>query len=174
VAEGRRFKAVVLHDAEDVVHADEIRLFDVMIDRFDMVQLPVLPLIAPHSRWIAGHYADEFAEAHGKHIIMREAMGAAVPSAGVGCAFARDMIGAIAEERAGAPFDAASLTEDYEIGLRIAERKGRTVFVSMRDASGHAGSRGEAESAVVDRHIARRLGSTGLERLVARALDAPP
>ncbi len=136
VAEGRRFKAIVLHDAEDVVHADEIRLFDVMIDRFDMVQLPVLPLIAPHSRWIAGHYADEFAEAHGKHLIMREAMGAAVPSAGVGCAFARDMIGAIAEERAGAPFDAASLTEDYEIGLRIAERKGRTVFVSMRDATG--------------------------------------
>ena len=136
VAEGRRFKAVVLHDAEDVVHADEIRLFDVMIDRFDMVQLPVLPLIAPHSRWIAGHYADEFAEAHGKHLIMREAMGAAVPSAGVGCAFARDMIGAIAEERAGAPFDAASLAEDYEIGLRIAERKGRTVFVSMRDATG--------------------------------------
>lgn len=136
VAEGRRYKAIVLHDAEDVVHADEIRVFDAMIDRFDMVQLPVLPLIAPHSRWIAGHYADEFAEAHGKHLIMREALGAAVPSAGVGCAFARDMIGAIAEERAGAPFDAASLTEDYEIGLRIAERRGRTVFVSMRDETG--------------------------------------
>jgi len=135
-AEERRFKAVVLHDAEDVVHADEIRLFDVMIDRFDMVQLPVMPLIAPHSRWIAGHYADEFAEAHGKHLIMREAIGAAVPSAGVGCAFGRDMIGAIARERGGAPFDAGSLTEDYEIGLRIAERKGRTVFISMRDASG--------------------------------------
>ncbi len=135
-AAGRRFKAVVLHDAEDVVHADEIRLFDRMIDRFDMVQLPVMPLIAPHSRWIAGHYADEFAEAHGKHLVMREAIGAAVPSAGVGCAFGRDMIGAIAQERAGAPFDAASLTEDYEIGLRIAERKGRTVFISMRDAEG--------------------------------------
>lgn len=135
-AEGRRFKAVVLHDAEDVVHADEIRLFDRMMDRFDMVQLPVMPLISPRSRWIAGHYADEFAEAHGKHLIMREAIGAAVPSAGVGCAFARPMIGTIARERGGAPFDADSLTEDYEIGLRIAERKGRTIFVSMRDAEG--------------------------------------
>lgn len=133
---GRHFKAIVLHDAEDVVHADEIRLFDAMIDRFDMVQLPVMPLISPRSRWVAGHYADEFAEAHGKHLAMREAIGAAVPSAGVGCAFARDMIGAIARERGGAPFDADSLTEDYEIGLRIAERKGRTAFVSMRDASG--------------------------------------
>lgn len=136
-ARGRRFKAVVLHDAEDVVHADEIRLFDVMIDRFDMVQLPVMPLLSRHSRWIAGHYADEFAEAHGKHLILREAIGAAVPSAGVGCAFARAMIGAVADERGGQPFDASSLTEDYEIGLRIAERRGRTAFVAMNDAHGH-------------------------------------
>lgn len=136
VAAGRYFKGVVLHDAEDVVHADEIRLFDVMTDRFDMVQLPVRPLISGRSRWIAGHYADEFAEAHGKHLVLREAIGAAVPSAGVGCCFAREMLGAIAREKGGAPFDAGSLTEDYEIGLRIAERRGRTAFVAMRDEKG--------------------------------------
>lgn len=133
---GRRFKAAVLHDAEDLTHPDEIRLFDRMIDRFDMVQLPVVPLLSPRSAWIAGHYADEFAEAHGKHLILREAIGAAVPSAGVGCAFSRQMLENIAQERGGAPFDAESLTEDYEIGLRIAERRGKTVFVSMRDAQG--------------------------------------
>jgi bacteriophage N4 adsorption protein B len=133
---GKRFKAVVLHDAEDVVHADEIRLFDIMIDRFDMVQTPVRPLISQQSRWIAGHYADEFAESHGKHLVMREAIGAAVPSAGVGCAFARAMLDRIARERGGAPFDPQSLTEDYEIGLRIAEKGGRTAFISMQDASG--------------------------------------
>jgi adsorption protein B len=112
----------VLHDAEDVVHADEIRLFDVDDRplRHGAAASDAADL-ATHSRWIAGHYADEFAEAHGKHLAMREAIGAAVPSAGVGCAFARDMIGAIARERGGAPFDADSLTEDYEIGLRIAE-----------------------------------------------------
>ena len=135
-ATGERFKAIVLHDAEDVVHADELRLFDRMIDRFDMVQIPVRPLLSQQSRWIAGHYADEFAEAHGKHLVLREAVGAAVPSAGVGCCFARGMLGAIARERGGAPFDPASLTEDYEIGLRIAERRGRTAFVTMPDAKG--------------------------------------
>jgi adsorption protein B len=61
-AEGRAFKAVILHDAEDVVHADELRLLDRMMDGFDLVQLPVLPLVTQHSQWVAGHYCDEFAE----------------------------------------------------------------------------------------------------------------
>ncbi|MGE4323311.1 MAG: glycosyltransferase [Sphingobium sp.] len=63
---GRPFKAVVLHDAEDVVHADELRVFDLLIDRFDLIQLPVLPLPGTGGWWaraIAGHYGDEFAEA---------------------------------------------------------------------------------------------------------------
>ena len=46
-AEGMRFKAVVLHDAEDVVHSAELGLFDALIERFDLVQLPVVPLIDP-------------------------------------------------------------------------------------------------------------------------------
>jgi len=137
MAADMRFKAVTLHDAEDVVHADEIRLFDRMIDRFDMVQIPVRPLLSCRSRWIAGHYADEFAEAHGKHLVLREAIGAAVPSAGVGCCFARDILGRIARERGGAPFDPDSLTEDYEIGLRVAELHGKTAFVTMLDAQGN-------------------------------------
>jgi bacteriophage N4 adsorption protein B len=48
---GRPAKAVVLHDAEDVVHRYELRIFDGLIDRAAVVQLPVLPLIDPHSRW---------------------------------------------------------------------------------------------------------------------------
>ena len=113
-----RFKAVVLHDAEDVVHSDELRLFDALIERFDLVQLPVVPLIDEKSRWISGHYIDEFAEAHGKELIVREALGASLPSAGVGCAVSREALAALAEAH-GAPFDPDSLTEDYELGLRL-------------------------------------------------------
>jgi adsorption protein B len=65
-------KAIVLHDAEDVVHRYELRIFDGLIDRAAVVQLPVLPLPDPHSRWIAGHYCDEFAEAHLKELVVRE------------------------------------------------------------------------------------------------------
>lgn len=129
--DGRRYKAVVLHDAEDVVHPFEVRLFDRMIEHFDLVQLPVLPLIDRRSRWIGGHYNDEFAEHHSKTIVVREAIGAAVPAAGVGCAFEREMLGRIAAARGGAPFDHDSLTEDYELGLRIGELGGRAAFVRL-------------------------------------------
>ncbi|HEX6375671.1 MAG TPA: glycosyl transferase family protein [Allosphingosinicella sp.] len=133
--EGRRAKAILLHDAEDVVHPDELRLFDALVERFDLVQLPVLPLIDSHSRWLGGHYADEFSESHGKELVVRGALGAGLPSAGVGCAFSRDALGRLARERGGLPFDADSLAEDYELGLRIADAGGRSIFlrVAARD-----------------------------------------
>ncbi len=134
-AEGRRFKAVVLHDAEDVVHSAGLRIFDTLIERFDLVQLPVLPLIDPDSRWIAGHYADEFAEAHGKELLVREWLGAGVPAAGVGCAISRGALAALAKMR-GCPFDADSLTEDYELGLRLRAMGRRSAFVRLPRAHG--------------------------------------
>jgi adsorption protein B len=117
-AEGMRFKAVILHDAEDVVHSAELDLFDALIERFDLVQIPVVALIDPASHWVSACYADEFAEAHGKDLIVREAIGAGLPAAGVGCAISRDALSLLAGNR-GAPFDAGSLTEDYELGLRL-------------------------------------------------------
>ena len=116
--EGVRIKAVVLHDAEDVVHSAELPLFDALIERYDLVQLPVVPLIDPGSRFVSGHYLDEFSEAHGKELVVRAALGASLPSAGVGCAVSREALAALAAGR-GAPFDPDSLTEDYELGLRL-------------------------------------------------------
>lgn len=134
--EGRRAKAIILHDAEDVVHPAELLLFDGLIERFEFVQLPVLPLIHPNSRWLGGHYADEFAESHGKEMVVRGALGAGLPSAGVGCAFGREALGRLAGARGGLPFDADSLTEDYELGLRLAEAGGRRAFVRVAGADG--------------------------------------
>ena len=136
---GSRFKAIALHDAEDVVHRDEIRLFDVMTDRFQLVQLPVLPLPGNGGWWsklIANHYCDEFAESHGKFLTVREAMGASMPSAGVACAFERQMLERLANAGTGGPFDPESLTEDYEVGLRISNMGGRGIFLRMRDGNG--------------------------------------
>lgn len=50
-AAGRRTAAVVLHDAEDVVHPAELRLFDDHLRDAALVQLPVVPLSNRAGDW---------------------------------------------------------------------------------------------------------------------------
>ena len=161
-------KAVVLHDAEDVVHRFELRIFDGLIDRAAVIQLPVLPLIDPHSRWISGHYCDEFAEAHIKELVVREAVGAAIPLAGVGCAIARRALAPARRAcRTASPSPARSMTEDYEVGLRIGALGLKTMFVRIPAQPGERGvvaSRGHfpATLGAAVRQKARWLGGIAL------------
>jgi adsorption protein B len=133
---GFKAKAVVLHDAEDAVHAEELLIFDRLVERGGAVQLPVIPVRVPGSRWISGHYCDEFAEAHAKTLVVREALGASLPLAGVACAIERNLLGRIALQSNGMPFDKESLTEDYELGFRISAAGGRTIIARLLDQNG--------------------------------------
>jgi adsorption protein B len=165
--------AVVLHDAEDVVHPLELAVFNRLIDRAAAIQLPVLPLVDRRSRWIGGHYCDEFAEAHTKELVVREAVGASIPLAGVGCAIARDTLARMAALQEGRPFAGGSLTEDYELGLRAGGLGLKTMFVRMPAAPGDravVASRGHFPSTFSEavRQKARWLGGialTGWDRL---------
>ena len=134
-ATGVRFKAVVLHDAEDIVDPGSFALYDRHMPALAMVQVPVLPLPDRSadrlSRWVSGHYCDEFAEAHAKDMMVRGVLGAPVPSAGVGTAIDRNVLALLAGAD-GAPFDATSLTEDYEIGHRIHRMGGKGRMVRAR------------------------------------------
>ena len=130
---GRRYRMVLLHDAEDMVDAAALGLLDQALNEADFVQLPVLPQPQTGSRWVGSHYCEEFAEAHGKALVVRGAVGASVPSAGVGCVFSRNMLARIVDDRhTDGPFSVESLTEDYELGLRIAEAGGRSRFLRVR------------------------------------------
>ncbi|MGN6591161.1 MAG: glycosyl transferase family protein [Sphingomicrobium sp.] len=167
VANDCEAKAVVLHDAEDVVHRYELRTFDGLIDRAAVIQLPVLPLIDPGSRWIGGHYCDEFAEAHVKELVVREAVGAAIPLAGVGCAIERRALFRLAALQDGRPFSGSSMTEDYEIGLRVGALGLKTMFVRIPAEPGDRGvvaSRGHfpATMGSAVRQKARWLGGIAL------------
>ena len=133
---GYKAKAIILHDAEDAVHARELDIFDRLIEKCGAVQLPVIPIRGMTSRWISGHYCDEFAEAHGKTMVVREAIGAALPLAGVGCAVDRNLLGRIALNSEGRPFDGGSLTEDYELGLHIGALGQRTMMARIVDTDG--------------------------------------
>ncbi|MCW6534998.1 glycosyl transferase family protein [Sphingomonas lycopersici] len=131
----RRSDAIVLHDAEDVVHPAELRIFDALLDRHAVVQIPVLPLARRDSRLVSGHYLDEFAEAHSKQLPVRTLLRAAVPLAGVGCAIRVEALARVAADHH-APFDPTSLTEDYELGLRLASVGAAAHFARVRETRG--------------------------------------
>lgn len=137
---GMRFHGVILQDAEDMVHPAGLGLIAGALNEVDFVQLPVRPEPQPYSRWVAGHYGDEFVEAHAKALVVRDALGAALPAAGVGCGFGRDILEALAGPRRGegvaGPFAAECLTEDYELGWLIARWGQRSRFIRVRDAEG--------------------------------------
>jgi adsorption protein B len=133
----REFRLVVLHDAEDMVDPAALGVFDRAVDEADFIQLPVLPEAQRTSRLVGSHYCDEFAEQHGRVMVVRAALAAGLPAAGVGCAFDRAMLGRIARQMGGAgPFSVESLTEDYELGLRIKAFGGRSRFLRVRGEDG--------------------------------------
>lgn len=129
---------VLVHDAEDMVDHRALTVIGQARDAgADMVQLPVLPMPVTRSRWIAGHYIDEFCESHAKAMVVRDALGVALPSAGVGCAIGREWLDRLAASASsGDPFAPTSLTEDYELGLRLAAMGARSRFVRQRGADG--------------------------------------
>jgi adsorption protein B len=114
-----KFAGFIMHDAEDVVSAMELRLFNHLLEKKDLIQLPVYPFSRGPFHFTAGHYLDEFSEMHGKDMIVRESFVGQVPSAGVGTCFSRRAIIKLTEEGDGLPFDIQSLTEDYDIGFRM-------------------------------------------------------
>jgi adsorption protein B len=134
---GQPFRLVLLQDAEDLVDPALLPLADRALGEVDFVQFPVLPTAQPASRWIGSHYCEEFAEAHGKGMVVRSALGAALPAAGVGCAFSRAMLHRVSARLGGdSPFSVDSLTEDYELGLRIKAVGGHARFIHARGDDG--------------------------------------
>lgn len=133
VAESATADAVILHDAEDLVHAHEPDVFTALLATHDVVQLPVLPIVDRGSPLLSGHYADEFAEMHDRTMAVRCAIGACMPLAGTGCAIRVSHLAASAATRGGDPFDAGSLVEDYELGLHLTGSGARGCFARVSD-----------------------------------------
>lgn len=71
-------------------------------------------------------------------MVVRDALGAALPAAGVGCALDRQLLRRLATGQAGAngPFSVESLTEDYELGIRVKALGGRAWFLRVRGEDG--------------------------------------
>ncbi len=127
---GETFDAFLLHDAEDVIHPDSIRLINRELNEADFVQVPVYSFPVPIKALVAGTYMGEFAESHTKDLLVREHLGAAIPSAGVGTCLSRRLVLAVMGEQGKLLRDGA-LTEDYELGIH-AHRLGFRPTVACR------------------------------------------
>lgn len=126
---GLEFKGFILHDSEDVISPLELRLFNYLVDRKDLIQVPVYPFERGWANFTSSSYMDEFAELHSKDVPVREALAGQVPSAGVGTCFSRRAINALLIDGDGIAFDTQSLTEDYDIGFRLKAKGLREIFV---------------------------------------------
>ena len=127
--EGRLFPGIAMHDAEDVIHPYELPLFNYLLDRMDLIQLPVYSFQRGVGELVAGTYMDEFAEWHSKDLVVRESMTGIVPCAGVSVCFSRAAISLLHAEQEGEVFSTTSLTEDYDIAFRLKNLGMREIFV---------------------------------------------
>jgi adsorption protein B len=116
---GIRFEIVVTHDAEDLVHPEELRWINYYAARYDFVQTPVLPLQTSAFELTHGVYIDEFAEYHTRDMSVRALLGGFVPSCGVGTGYRRRALERLAESSSNHIFEPEALTEDYDNGLRL-------------------------------------------------------
>ncbi len=133
---GGQFDIMVTHDAEDLIHPQALATINAYADRYDMVQIPVLPLATPWSNIVHGIYCDEFSEWQMKDMPARQLMGSFVPSNGVGTGFTRAALEKLASEEHNLVFEPGCLTEDYENGLRLHKLGCSQVFVPVARRQG--------------------------------------
>lgn len=134
---GIRYENIVIHDAEDVMHPDSLAILNSALATAGMVQLPVLPFATPIRDFTHGVYCDDFAEGQALHLAARVRAGAFLPGCGVGTAFSRNAIEALAAASANRLFDPESLTEDYDVGLRLHQLGFTQTFVPVTFSAGH-------------------------------------
>ena len=115
---GVEFEGFILHDSEDILDPNIAYLYSLGLREADFIQTPVFSLPVKWWDLTAGTYMDEFSEIHTKDLLVRQYMGAALPSAGVGTCLSRRLILIFLSRQNGEVFLPDSLTEDYQIGLQ--------------------------------------------------------
>lgn len=117
-ATGLTYDLFLMQDSEDVLHPLLLQVINEASLTADFVQTPVFSFDVPFTGWTRGTYLEEFSEGHTKDLLVRERLGAAIPSAGVGTALSRRLVLAYTFRTGGRLLREDTLTEDYDLGLR--------------------------------------------------------
>lgn len=130
----RRYDFVLMHDPEDIIHPLELRVLNWHFRNTDadFIQLPVFSTAPNIYDFIAGTYIDEFAEMYAKNMHVRQLLSPFVPSAGVATGIRRSALDELVDTSGGLPFATNSLTEDYDLGLKMAISGRKTRYVAQK------------------------------------------
>ncbi|MNK22760.1 bacteriophage N4 adsorption protein B [compost metagenome] len=136
---GVAYDYFLMQDSEDVLHPHSLSLLNYYGQDADFTQIPVFSFDVSLKSFVGGTYLDEFSEVHTKDLLVREALGAAIPSAGVGTFMSRRLISELMLHQDGGFLREDSLTEDYQLGMTVKKLGYRSQFlcVELTDEKGH-------------------------------------
>ena len=125
---------VIMHDSEDIIDPRTFEIYSALYQDYDFIQTPVFSLDSRHRSHTAATYMDEFAEKHTRELVVRNALGAMVPSAGVGTCLSKKLIHHFIKVR-GTVLDTSSVTEDYILGSEAFRAGFKSYYASVTDPS---------------------------------------
>jgi adsorption protein B len=120
----------VLHDSEDVIDPRTFEVYVAYAADHDFIQVPVFSLNSTNRSMVAATYMDEFAERHTREMIVRNALGAMIPSAGVGTCLTRRLIEHFLRIR-GNVLMTGCVTEDYILGIEAKRAGFKAAFAAV-------------------------------------------
>jgi adsorption protein B len=121
---------VVLHDSEDVIDPRTFEVYAAYAADHDFIQVPVFSLNSVDRSMVAATYMDEFAERHTREMIVRDALGATIPSAGVGTCVTKRLIEHFLRVR-GHVLMTGCVTEDYILGVEAKRAGFKAAFAAI-------------------------------------------
>ena len=121
---------VILHDSEDIIDPRTFRVYAAYARDHDFIQAPVFSLKRGRGAIVASTYMDEFAERHTREMIVRDAVGAAIPSAGVGTCMTKKLIKHFLHAR-GQVLMSGTVTEDYILGIEAKRSGFKSAFAAI-------------------------------------------
>lgn len=128
--EGDGPELVILHDSEDIIDPRSFPVYAAYAADHDFIQAPVFSLNRGKSSIVASTYMDEFAERHTREMIVRDAVGAAIPSAGVGTCMTKRLIRHFLQTR-GQVLMSGTVTKDYILGIEAKRSGFKSAFAAL-------------------------------------------
>jgi adsorption protein B len=128
---------VVLHDSEDVIDPRSFELYADRSAEYAYIQIPVFSLDSRRRSMVGATYMEEFTERHTRELLVRNALGSFIPSAGVGTCLRSDLVLHFLRAR-GHVLQPGTVTEDYILGAESHREGFPSTFAVVYEAKPHA------------------------------------